>query len=129
MAKILLVEDNTHNQNLFLTTLRHHGHLVSLAEDGEQALKLFSEQSFDLILLDLSIPKIDGWTVAQRIRSSEEQQDNGHAITIIALTAHAMRGDKERALKAGCNDYLSKPVSPRELARRVKSLVGVPSAA
>ncbi len=127
MAHILLVEDNTHNQKLFLATLRHHGHRVTLAEDGERALKLIETVLPELILLDLSIPKIDGWTVARTIRQHADPALAG--VKIVALTAHAMKGDRDRALKAGCDEYLSKPVSPRELARRVKALVGFSSAA
>ncbi len=127
MANILLVEDNTHNQNLFITTLSHHGHEVTLAEDGEIALEKFESMPADLVLLDLSIPKIDGWTVAQTIRKHSDPTKA--RVKIVALTAHAMRGDRERALGAGCDDYLSKPVSPRELARRVKELLALPNAA
>ena len=119
MAQILLVEDNRHNQNLFTTALRHYGHDVRLAEDGDAALKAVEGARPDLVVLDLSIPKIDGWTVARRLRDGPKTSD----LPILALTAHAMKGDKERAIEAGCTAYLSKPVSPRELRRRIEQLL------
>ena len=125
MAKILLVEDNRHNQNLFTTALRHFGHDVTLAEDGDAALRAVSEARPELVLLDLSIPKIDGWTVARTLREDPSTAD----LPILALTAHAMKGDRERALEAGCSAYLSKPVSPRELRRRVEQLLAATRAA
>lgn len=121
MAQILLVEDNTHNQKLFLTTLRHHGHDVALAEDGAKALEQLEQQVPDIVLLDLSIPKVDGWTVARKVREHDDAALR--EVPILALTAHAMKGDRERALQAGCTAYLSKPVSPRELTRRVDKLL------
>jgi len=127
MARILLVEDNPHNQNLFLTALRHYGHEVSLAEDGARALEMLVADPPELVLLDLSIPKIDGWTVARKVRASEDPTVRD--VPILALTAHAMKGDKERALEAGCTAYLSKPVSPRELARQVAKMAGAAEAA
>ena len=122
MARILLVEDNPNNQNLFRTTLSHHGHEVELVGDGERALaRVEGGMRPDLIVLDLSIPKVDGWTVARTIR--EHAEPTVAKLRILALTAHAMKGDRQRALEAGCDDYLSKPVSPRELAKRVAKLV------
>ncbi|TPV92870.1 MAG: response regulator [Myxococcales bacterium FL481] len=127
MAQILLVEDNHHNRELFKATLRHYGHEVLVACDGEMGLAMVHEQRPDLVVLDLSLPKIDGWTVARRIR--EDNDARVAALPILALTAHAMRGDRERALEAGCDDYLAKPVSPRELGRRVGKLMADASAA
>lgn len=122
MARILLVEDNPNNQNLFRTALSHYGHEVELVGDGERALaRVEGGMRPDLIVLDLSIPKVDGWTVARTIREHAEPAVS--KLCILALTAHAMKGDRERALEAGCDDYLSKPVSPRELAKRVAKLV------
>lgn len=128
MARILLVEDNKHNQLLFLTALRHHGFEVSLVEDGECALThVATEAPPDLVLLDLSLPKVDGWTVAKAIRADERAQWS--CCPILALTAHAMKGDRERALDAGCDDYLSKPVSPRALIKQVQAMVASARAA
>ena len=117
MATILLIEDNVHNRTVFSTVLRSRGHEVICAEDGEAGLEALAKTVPDLVLLDLSLPRMDGWTVARSIR---EHPDSARSnLTVIALTAHAMKGDRERALEAGCDGYISKPVSPRELARTV----------
>jgi CheY-like chemotaxis protein len=117
MAKILLVEDNPHNRALFETLLSSRGHEVEIAVDGKEALDILAGPAPDLVLLDLSLPKVDGWTVARTIRGNADPRRAG--IPVVALTAHAMRGDRDRALEAGCDAYVSKPVSPRELARIV----------
>jgi two-component system, cell cycle response regulator DivK len=119
MAKILLVEDNLHNRNVFCTALRSRGHELTVAEDGRRALELLGSFVPDLVLLDLSLPEVDGWTVARTLRADPETS----RIPVVALTAHAMKGDRERALEAGCDGYISKPVSPRELVRTVARLV------
>lgn len=119
MAKILLVEDNPHNRTVFETALRSRGHELTVAEDGQAALDALGTFTPDLVLLDLSLPKVDGWTVARTIRTDPSRAN----IPVVALTAHAMKGDRERALEAGCSGYISKPVSPRELLRTVASLV------
>lgn len=121
MANILLIEDNHHNQNVFTTTLTHHQHRVTLAGDGEQAIEILESMVPDLIILDLSLPRIDGWTVAKTIRTSPSEALA--KVPIIAVTAHAMKGDKQRAIEAGCDEYLSKPISPRELARNVAAVL------
>lgn len=121
MANILLVEDNIHNRTVFETVLRSRGHEVTTAEDGAEALVKLKSLIPDLILLDLSLPKVDGWTVARTIRSDPDPRRAD--LPIIALTAHAMKGDRERALEAGCDGYISKPVSPRELARTVAETI------
>ncbi|MGB1700582.1 MAG: response regulator [Nannocystaceae bacterium] len=121
MANILLVEDNHHNQTVFTATLTHHQHRVTLAQDGEEALEVLESMVPELIILDLSLPRVDGWTVAKTIRASSSE--GLQKVPIIAVTAHAMKGDRQRALEAGCNAYLSKPVSPRELARKVSSIL------
>jgi|SRR5690606_15324718 len=121
MAKILLVEDNAHNRTVFETALRQRGFELVIAEDGARALELVATTEPDLVLLDLSLPKVDGWTVARRIRA--DSNPRVASLPIVALTAHAMKGDRERALAAGCNEYVSKPVSPRQLARTVEALV------
>ena len=119
MTKILLVEDNPHNRAVFLAALGRLGHEILVAEDGERALELAEQSPPDLILLDLSLPKVDGWSVARALRSSSKVKIS--SVPIVALTAHAMKGDRERAIEAGCDDYLTKPISPRQLIRKVKA--------
>jgi len=121
MANILLVEDNIHNRTVFETALRSRGHELTIAEDGQRALEILESFVPDLVLLDLSLPKIDGWTVARTIRACPDPRKS--KLLIVALTAHAMKGDRERALAAGCDGYVSKPVSPRQLARTVSEFV------
>ena len=106
MTKILLVEDHEELWDFLSRRLRRHGFDVVLAHDGQQALDQAAAEAPDVILLDMDLPVLDGWTVAQRLRA-----DAAHVQTaIIALTAHAMAGDRARAIAAGCDDYHSKPV-------------------
>ena len=114
---VLLVDDDIHNQRIFDTILRHNGFTVRMAASGDEALREAREHLPDLILMDLSIPVIDGWECSRLLKADEKTQH----IIILALTAHAMRGDQERALAAGCDGYLSKPISPRKLVDEVKS--------
>lgn len=113
--RILVVEDNRDNMTLILDLLQSLQYASIIASNGEEALELVGREKPALILLDLSLPKMDGWTTAQKIKAN---QDLAH-IPIIALTAHAMLGDKERALAAGCDDYVSKPINFRELASKL----------
>jgi len=112
---VLLVEDNPHNRKIFSGMLAHAGFRVVEAEDGEQALAKAASEKPDLILMDLSIPGVDGWEVTRRLKAGATK-----GIPIIALTAHAMRGDEERALQAGCDGYLAKPISPKKVVEEVK---------
>jgi two-component system cell cycle response regulator DivK len=112
---VLLVEDNPHNRKIFSGMLTHAGFRVTEAEDGHEALKRAEEQP-DLILMDLSIPGVDGWEVTRRLKSNPKTK----AIPIVALTAHAMHGDKDRALEAGCDGYLAKPISPKKVVEEVR---------
>ena len=106
MTKILLVEDHEELWDFLSRRLRRHGFDVVLAHDGQQALDQAASEAPDVILLDMDLPVLDGWSVARRLRA-----DTTHVQTaIIALTAHAMAGDRARALEAGCDDYHSKPV-------------------
>lgn len=114
---VLLVDDDVHNQRIFDTVLRHAGFKVRMAATGDEALREARAHLPDLILMDLSIPVIDGWECARQLKAD----DATHHIIIIALTAHAMRGDQERALAAGCDGYLAKPISPKKLVEEVKS--------
>lgn len=114
MSKILLVEDNEMNRDMLSRRLQRKGYEVVLAVDGEQAIKMATSTSPDLILMDLSLPIIDGWEATRQIKSQAETAD----IPIIALTAHAMEDDRRLALEAGCDDYDSKPVDfPRLLSK------------
>ena len=113
--KILIVEDNGDSRELLIKILKARGCQIIEAADGEEALQKVSEERPDLILMDISIPKIDGYEVTRRLRDQQDFQD----IPIIALTAHAMKGDREKALEAGCDDYISKPINIRELPDQV----------
>ncbi|MFO0623220.1 MAG: response regulator [Polyangia bacterium] len=117
ISTVLLVDDDIHNQKIFETVLRHSGFVVRQASNGEEALREARAHHPDLILMDLSIPVIDGWECTRQLKADEVTRD----IIILALTAHAMHGDEERALAAGCDGYLSKPISPRKLVEEVKS--------
>lgn len=114
---VLLVDDDVHNQRIFETVLRHAGFVVRQAASGEEALREARAHLPDLILMDLSIPVIDGWECTRLLKADEETRH----IIILALTAHAMRGDQERALAAGCDGYMAKPISPKKLVEEVRA--------
>ena len=116
---VLLVEDNPHNRKIFSGMLTHSGFEVVEAEDGQQALDAVAKALPDVILMDLSIPAIDGWEVTRRLKADARSQP----IPIIALTAHAMRGDEERARAAGCDHYLAKPISPKKVVEEVRKIL------
>jgi two-component system cell cycle response regulator DivK len=113
---VLLVEDNPHNRKIFSGMLTHSGFRVVEAVDGHDALAKVEAELPDLILMDLSIPGIDGWECTRRIKAAERSRH----VPILALTAHAMRGDEERARAAGCDGYLSKPISPKRVVEEVR---------
>ena len=113
--KILIVEDNQDNRELLIKILKVKGFRLIEAVDGEDALQKVSVERPDLILMDISIPKIDGYEVTRRLKNQPDFQD----IPVIALTAHAMKGDREKALKAGCDGYITKPINIRELPNQV----------
>ena len=117
---ILLVEDNEDNLVVYRTILEHVGYNVIEARDGEEGVSRAREHLPDLILMDISIPKLDGWEATQRLKESEETR----AIPIIALTAHALEEDRQKALQAGCDGYLAKPVEPRRVVQEVERFVG-----
>ena len=106
MTKILLVEDHEELWDFLSRRLRRHGFDVVLAHDGQQALDQAAAEAPDVILLDMDLPVLDGWTVARRLRADPTQAQTA----VIALTAHAMADDRAKALAAGCDDYHSKPV-------------------
>ncbi|MGH7817847.1 MAG: response regulator [Candidatus Binatia bacterium] len=119
MAKILLVEDNEINRDMLSRRLERRGYQVIVALDGEQGVSMARSEAPDLILMDMSLPVLDGWEATQRIKTAIDTQ----AIPIIAITAHAMVGDREKAMAAGCDDYDIKPIDlPRLLEKMEKIL-------
>jgi CheY-like chemotaxis protein len=119
MAKILLVEDNEMNRDMLSRRLARKGFEVVMAVDGGQAVSMAESERPDLILMDMSLPVIDGWEATRRVKASAT---TGH-IPIIALTAHAMSGDREKALGAGCNDYDTKPIEMPRLLEKIDALL------
>jgi CheY-like chemotaxis protein len=120
MPKILLVEDNELNRDMLSRRLARHGFDVVIAVDGAEGVAMAAAEHPDLILLDLSLPVIDGWEAARRIREHE----SGSAVPIIALTAHAMEADRALAESAGCDDYDTKPIDLPRLLEKMRSLLG-----
>ncbi len=114
--KILVVDDNQDNRELVIKVLKNSGYETVEAADGEEALVKAGEEKPDLILMDISLPRMDGYEVTRRLKSTEEFRD----IPVVALTAHAMRGDMEKALSAGCQGYIPKPISVRELPGQIE---------
>ncbi len=114
--KILVVEDNPDNRILISDLLSSLDYEVVIAVDGEEGVKAAADNTPDLILMDLSLPVIDGWTATTQIKENKDLQH----IPIIALTAHAMLGDRERAIEAGCDDYIPKPIDLRELVNKLR---------
>jgi CheY-like chemotaxis protein len=117
---LLLVEDNEDNRIIYSTVLRHVGYEVVEAHDGQQAIDLARSVRPDLILMDISIPRIDGWEATKILRNDPETRE----IPIIALTAHALADDRERATAIGFTAYLAKPVEPRAVVAEVKRWIG-----
>ncbi|MBN2003218.1 MAG: response regulator [Anaerolineae bacterium] len=113
---ILYIEDNYHNRRLVQKVLKSRGYEVMLAEDGLEGWEMLMQHRPALVLLDISLPGIDGIEIASRIKADATLEN----IWVIALTASAMRGDKERFMQAGCNDYLSKPIQVKELIEKVE---------
>ncbi|HEX2828668.1 MAG TPA: response regulator [Burkholderiales bacterium] len=120
MAKILLVEDHQEIWDFLSRRLKRRGYDVDVAEDGQQGLDHARADKPDLMLLDMNLPVIDGWTVAKELKGDEATK----AMPIIALTAHAMAGDREKALASGCDDYHAKPVDFSQLLNQIEALLG-----
>jgi CheY-like chemotaxis protein len=118
--RILLAEDNAVNQKVALRLLEREGHSVVVVGDGKQALMKFEEEPFDIILMDVQMPNMDGFEATAAIRRREKEI--GGAIPILAVTAHAMKGDQERCLAAGMNGYITKPIRPNDLNEAIESL-------
>ena len=119
--KVLLAEDNQVNQKVAVRFLEKRGHTVVLADSGKKALDAWRKQAFDVILMDVQMPEMDGFEATSRIR--EQEKSTGKHIPIIALTAHAMVGDRERCLAAGMDDYVSKPINAAELFAAIDRLL------
>jgi CheY-like chemotaxis protein len=119
MAKILLVEDNEMNRDMLSRRLERRGYQVIIAVDGEEGSRLAYLEKPDLILMDMSLPVLDGWEVTRQLKAAPQTR----SIPIIALTAHAMAGDREKALEAGCDDYDTKPVEMSRLLTKIQLLL------
>ena len=119
MPKILLVEDNEMNRDMLSRRLQRIGYEVLIAVDGDAGVKMAASERPDLILMDMSLPTVDGWEATRRIKEQPETA----SIPVIALTAHAMAGDREKAIEAGCNDYDSKPIDFERLQGKIQALL------
>ena len=119
MKKILIVEDVEMNRDLLVQLLEDDYELVE-AVDGQQGLEMAVQEKPDLILLDVGLPEMDGWEVAQQIRVDQTLKDT----PIIAVTAHAMAGDEDKAIQAGCNDYIAKPIDEDQLWEKIEKHIG-----
>jgi CheY-like chemotaxis protein len=119
MLKILLVEDNEMNRDMLSRRLTRKGYDVVVGEDGQVGLDLASSEHPDIILMDMSLPIIDGWEATRRLKAAPETA----TIPVIALTAHAMAGDRDKAIEAGCDDYDTKPVELDRLLGKIESLL------
>jgi CheY-like chemotaxis protein len=119
MPKILLVEDNEMNRDMLSRRLARRGYEVALALDGEQGLALARSEAPALILMDMSLPGIDGWEATRQLKAAPATR----AIPVIALTAHAMAGDREKAVAAGCDDFDTKPVDLERLLGKIEALL------
>ena len=119
MAKILLVEDNEMNWDMLSRRLKRRGYEVAVAVDGQQGVAMSRSEGPDLILMDMSLPIIDGWEATRQIKAASETRE----IPVIALTAHAMSGDREKTIAAGCDEYDTKPVDLPRLLEKINTLL------
>lgn len=119
MTRILLVEDNELNRDMLARRLKRRGFEVFTAVDGEEALALVRSEMPDIVLMDMSLPKMDGWTATKHIKADPQ---TAH-IPVLALTAHAMIGDRERAIEVGCDEYETKPVDFQRLLQKIEMLL------
>ena len=120
MAKVLLVEDNEMNRDMLSRRLIRRGFQVVFAMDGQQGVDLARSERPDIILMDMSLPVIDGWEATRRVKAD----DVTRSVPVIGLTAHAMAGDREKAIEAGCDDYDTKPVELDRLIGKMERLLG-----
>jgi two-component system, cell cycle response regulator DivK len=119
MAKILLVEDDEMNRDMLMRRLQRRNYQVVVALDGARGVQLAQSEGPDLILMDMSLPGLDGWEATRQLKASPETQ----AIPILALTAHAMAGDRAKALQVGCDDYDTKPIDFPRLLGKIRALL------
>jgi two-component system cell cycle response regulator DivK len=120
MATILLVEDNEMNRDMLSRRLVKRGYEVVVAVDGEQGVAMARSQGPTLILMDMSLPGLDGWEATRQLKATPETR----GIPVIALTAHAMAGDREKAIAAGCDDFDTKPIDFTRLLQKIEALLG-----
>ena len=120
MAKILLVEDNEMNRDMLSRRLERRGYEVVVAVDGEEGVARARAELPDLVLMDMSLPVLDGWEATRQLKAAPETK----SIPVVALTAHAMAGDREKALEAGCDDFDTKPIDLPRLLGKIESLLG-----
>jgi two-component system, cell cycle response regulator DivK len=125
MPRILLVEDNEMNRDMLSRRLARREYEVLVAVDGKEGVVMAGSEAPDLILMDMSLPVMDGWEATRQLKASPETK----AIPIIALTAHAMSGDREKAMEAGCDDYDTKPIELSRLLAKMEALLGEKKAA
>jgi CheY-like chemotaxis protein len=119
MPKILIVEDNEMNRDMLSRRLTRRGYEIVMALDGEQGIAAAKGENPDLILMDMSLPVVDGWEATRRLKADAGTQ----AIPVIGLTAHAMAGDREKAIAAGCDDYDTKPIELPRLLQKIEGLL------
>jgi CheY-like chemotaxis protein len=119
MPRVLLVEDNEMNRDMLSRRLVRRGFEVSLAVDGQQGVEMAGRESPDIILMDMSLPVLDGWEASRQLKANPTTQ----TIPLIALTAHAMAGDRDRAMQAGCDDYDTKPIEFQRLMEKIDRLL------
>lgn len=119
MPKCLLVEDNEMNRDMLSRRLMRKGYEVDVAVDGREGIDMAMTGGYDLVLMDMSLPEVDGWEATRRLRAASETRD----LPIIALTAHAMAGDRQKALDAGCDDYDTKPIELARLLGKIEQLL------
>lgn len=119
MSKILIVEDNEMNRDMLSRRLARRGYEISMAVDGKQGIDAAEADAPDLILMDMSLPELDGWEATRRLKSNEKTRK----IPVIALTAHAMVGDREKAIEAGCDDYDTKPIEFNRLLGKIEAFL------
>ena len=119
MPKILLVEDNEMNRDMLSRRLKRRGYEIVIAIDGAEGVSMVNSENPDLILMDMSLPIIDGWEATRQLKSNADTS----SIPVIALTAHAMSGDREKALEAGCDDYDTKPIDLDRLLTKISALL------
>ena len=124
MAKVLLVEDNEMNRDMLSRRLIRRGFQVVFAVDGQQGVDLARSERPDIILMDMSLPAIDGWEATRRVKADNATR----SVPVIGLTAHAMAGDREKAIEAGCDDYETKPVELDRLISKIERLLGIAKA-